>query len=352
MEPRTAYVANGADKLRHTLETLLHRMRATRRGVGKQTTVKMLIALLTLQERYVETRNRLRKNGYERLTCNCKSDRMVLTTQNPPWRVLEDLDYRSRPPQRLWNRNYRLVSRLKGKKSIREINVEHEPNAAWLSPYRITIIPGDDTGVEVQDFRSIQEILPDFKIVVMEIAFDFPIDSVVDVAYVRRHLLSGKMRLPLGTDVNLFHQRWGRAAASKADRVYTKWNTSKLRLELELHARFLRQHKIVDIFDFRRLIEILIPHHIFFAQLRTDKLIERLRRNAVAAREIRNVLHAVKKREDSLWETLQYLRRTVHLKNVRRLLLPISEMNQVVEQGLRTWAAQWPTSATRLGKEK
>jgi hypothetical protein len=266
--------------------------------------------------------------------------------------VLTGLGYRGFTPQRLWNQNYRFVRRLNGSGSIRSINIENEPNAGWLPPFRITIIPSDETGVAVQDLRSILELLPDFRIMLMEVAFDFPVNSVVDVAYVQRHLLSGKMWLPLSTDTNPFHQKWGRAAASKTDRVYTKWNTSKLRLELELHARFLRQHKIADIFDFRRLVEILIPRHIYFSQLDNDKLIERLQRDSATPLEIRNVLDAVKEREDSLWETLRYLRRTVHLKNIRRLLTPIEDVNRVVEQGLRTWAARWPTAPTRLGKRK
>jgi hypothetical protein len=339
-------------KMRDAQETLLRWMNAGRRA-SEQITRKMLLARLTLQERYTDTRKQLRKEGgYERLTCECKLDRVVLTARNLSWRSFRDLGYRDFTPQRLWNQNYRFVRRLKGSGSIRSINIEYEPNAAWLAPFRITIIPRDETGVGVQDLRSILELIPDLKIVLMEIAFDFPIGSVVDVAYVRKHLLSGKMWLPLGTDADPFHQRWGRAASSKTDRVYAKWSTSKLRFELELHARFLRQHRIADIFDFLRLVEILIPRHISFSQLDEGKLIERLQRNGVTPSEIRNVLHAMKEREDSLWETLRYLRRRVHLKNVRRLLVPVSEMNQVVEQGLRTWAAEWPSTPTRLGKKK
>jgi hypothetical protein len=340
----------GSAKSRTALETLLRWVNAGRRA-SERITLNKLRALVTLHERYLEKRVRLHKSGgYERLTCQCKTDRMVLTTRNRPWRVLEDLGYRSRPPQRLWDQSYRSISRFRGTKSIREINVEHQPNAGWLAPYRITILPQDATGIEVQDFQSIQEILPDLKIVLKEIAVDFPLDSIIDTDYVRRHLLSGKMWLRRASNEDKFHQRWGPSGGRMAVRAYAKWEASTMRLELELRAPFLRDKKIKDIFDFQRLAGIILAKkHIWFARIDEKKLVSRLRRNGITREEQREILRQVKTREASLWETLRYLRRTVRVKNVRRVLVPISEMNEVIEQGLRTWAAQWPSAPTRLG---
>ena len=347
----TDHMANKT-KMRLAQEALLRWMN-TGRSVGEKLTIRMLLALLTLQERYVHMRKQLHEDGgYGRLECDCKTDRMVLTTQNRPWRVLEDLGYRSRPPQRLWDQSYRSISRFRGTKSIREINVEHQPNAGWLAPYRITIIPRDATGIEPQDFRSIVEMLPDLKIVLLELALDFPLDSMIDTDYVRRHFLSGKMWLRRTSNENKFHQRWGPSTGRMAVRAYAKWEASTMRLELELHARFLRDKEIMDLFDFRRLAGIILAKkHIWFGQIDEKKLVSRLRRNGITREEQREILRQVKTREASLWETLRYLRRTVHLKNVRRFLVPVSEMNQAVEQGLRKWAAHWPTAPTRLGKK-
>ena len=134
-------------------------------------------------------------------------------------------------------------------------------------------------------------------------------------------------------------------------RAYAKWETSSMRVELELHARFLRAKQIKDIFDFQRLAGILARRHIWFAQIDEKKLAARLRRNGINAQRQREIVQQVKSRESSLWETLRYLRRKVHLKNARRLLVPVSDVNRVVEDGLRTWAAQWPTVPTRVGKK-
>ncbi len=184
-----------ANKKRAAAETLLRMMNASRKGTQRMT-LKTLFALLSLQERYSETRKRLQKEGgYKPLTCECKLDVVILTASHFPFAAFRDLGYRVPAPERLWRQFYGLVTRLKGMKSVREINVQHGPNKPWLAPCRITIIPRDASGVVVQDFQSILELLPDFKIVLMEVAFDFPLDSVVDVDYVRKHFLSGKMNL-------------------------------------------------------------------------------------------------------------------------------------------------------------
>jgi hypothetical protein len=339
-------------KMRMAQEALLRWMN-TGRKVGEQLTIRMLLALLTLQERYVHMRKQLHEHGgYKRLECDCKADRMVLTTRNQPWRVLEDLGHRSRPPQRLWDQSYRSISRMRGTKSIREINVEHEPNAGWLAPYRITIIPGDETGIEVQDFRAILEMLPDLKIVLLEIAADFPMDSMIDTDFVRRHLLSGKMWLRRGSSENKFHQRWGPSTGRMVVRTYAKWAASTMRLELELHARFLRDKEIKDLFDFQRLAGIILAKkHIWFGQIDEKKLMAQLRRNGIGKEEQRQILQQVKTRETSLWEVLRFLRRTTGLKNVRRLLRPLDDVNQVVADAFEKWAAQWQAKPTRLVKK-
>jgi hypothetical protein len=55
-------------KMRAAQETLLRRLNAGGRRLGKQTTVKMLLALLSLHERYLETRVRLhRGSAYTRM---------------------------------------------------------------------------------------------------------------------------------------------------------------------------------------------------------------------------------------------------------------------------------------------
>jgi hypothetical protein len=343
---------NGANKMRHAQEALLRWINAGRKA-GEQLTIRMLLALLTLHERYLEKRLHLHKNGgYERLTCECKTDRMVLTTPNRPWRVLEDLGYRSRPPQRLWDQSYRSISRLRGTKSIRDINVEHQPNAGWLAPYRITIIPRDATGVEPQDFRAIVEVLPDLKIVLLEIALDFPLDSIIDTDYVRRHLLSGKMWLRQASNQNKFHQRWGPSTGRMAVRTYAKWAASTMRVELELHARFLRDKEVKDLFDFQRLAGIILSKkHIWFGQIDEKKLMAQLRRKGIGKEEQRKILQQVETREPSLWEILRFLRRTTGLKNVRRLLRPLDDVNQVIADAIGKWAAQWQANPTRLVKK-
>jgi hypothetical protein len=339
-------------KMGDALETLLRCINAGR-TVSQRITLKMLLALLTLQQRYDEVRRECRKQGRcAGLACKPKADRVVLTATRIPLPALEDAGYRALAPRSLWKRQYGFITRLKGPKSIREIRIEHERNAHWLAPFRITLIPRDESGLLPGDFRMLLELLPDFKLVLVEIAFDFPLDSILDVDFVSRHLLSGKMWLKQAVNQDKYHVKWGAPTGSKAVRAYAKWEVSAMRVELELRAPFLRSRKINDIFDFYRLPAILAKDHIWFTQIDEAKLVARLRRNGMDMEEQRALLQQVKTREGSLWETLKFLRRTLRLTNVRRLLRPLDEINEVVEQGLRTWAAQWPAAPTRLGKKK
>jgi hypothetical protein len=337
-----------ANKKRDAGEALLRKLNASRRGT-QRLTPKMLPALLSLQERYGETRKHLRKEGgYEGLTCECKLDLIILIATQFPFVAFKDLGYRVPAPERLWRQLYGFVTRLKGTKSIRKINIEHGPNKPWLAPFRITIIPRDASGVVVQDFRSILELLLDFRIVLLEVAFDFPLGSVIDVDYVRRHFLSGKMNLPGGTDP--YHQRW--PGASRDIRAYAKWETVKSRLEFALGSRFLRAQEIDDIFDFRGLGEILAPKYISFADLNRAKVLQIVDKSRFTARRKAEIRAALKAREGSLWETLRYLRQNVGLKNTRRYLVPLTQTNDVVKEALKKWAEAWPTGPTRLGRAK
>jgi hypothetical protein len=336
-----------ANKKRAAGETLLRLMNASRKGT-QRLTLKTLFALLSLQERYSETRKRLeKKGGYEQLTCECKLDVVILTASHFPFAAFKDLGYRVPAPEGLWRQRYSFVTRLKGTKSIREINVEHGPNKPWLPPFRITIIPRDASGVVVQDFQSILELLPDFKIVLLEVALDFPLGSLIDVDYVRKHLLSGKMNLPCGTDP--FHQRY--PGASRTIRAYAKWESDKSRWEMALGSRFLRGEEIEDIFDFQHLGEILAPKYVLFARLNRTKVLNVVDKGRFTARRKAEIRAALKAREGSLWETLRYLRQNVGLKNTQRYLIPLTETNDVVKEALKKWAAVWPTAPTRLGKK-
>jgi len=317
-----------------------------RRAAGKKFTAKMRAATITLAAMYESLRDRLReRNEYESLTCVCKIDRVILTTNTLSWKAIFGvLGWRPRRRKRHWRKDYRFSRRIRGTGSIAEVVVEFERTAAWFPHFRITVIPQDDTGLLHHDFQWLLQALPDAEIKVVEVAWDFPNRCVVDLDYVRRFGLFGSTWLRPGS--NPYHDKWGNVG-SKIVRAYVKWGTSQFRVELELHVRLLRQLGINDIFDFRKLRSALFPDHIHFLKLDEMKLVRALRRAGLALAEQRAVRTRVKtKVQRSLWDGLRYLREEVGLKNVQRLLLPVPEMNREVHIALEGLVAQWPRRPT------
>jgi|SRR5579862_811490 len=310
-----------------------------------QPTEKMKAAERTVQYRYREERRDLRRTGnHEQVSCIAKLDRLILTAVAL---VITELckipGYRAVRTKRVWGQLYREVTRIYGTSSIHQVIVESSPNVGWVPKHRITIIPRDASGLLFDDLRFILELIPRFKIVLMEIALDFPISSLIDPWFVRRYALFGTTWLRVGQ--NELHARYGRAKSSKTVRVYVKFEASIFRIELQLQARFLRQHKINHASDFAKLAKILPIHHVYFAALYSAKLQKQLLRSVPSRTRRNEILKAVAARKTSLWATLRYLRRDAKLTNVRRLLTPLVSINNMVTDALVAWAGQWSSRA-------
>ena len=311
-----------------------------------QPTRNMQRAARDLLRRYLAERRDLRRDGnYQPLRCHVKLDRIIITAREVPLQELGRIpNYRARPPRRLWKQLYREVTRVYGTGSIRKIFIESVPNVGWLPKFRITIEPRDETGLLFQDLALILELLPQFKIVLLEIALDFPLDSIVDTSFVRQHLLCGKTWMRAGGTA--LHEKWGTFRSSKVVRSYAKFAILRFRIEFQLNARFLRKHGINHASDFAKLATILPGKHVYFAALEDKKLREHLRRSGLPHKTKTEILKTVAKSRKSLWSTLRLLRQKCHFVNVRRLLSPLPEMNGIVIAALNQWAKQWQTHSS------
>lgn len=347
-----------AEKRRQALETL-DRIRKIQREQYARVPKKVLAARETLVRRYKTMRDQFRKTGeYDPLQCEAKIHRVELTVvifplNAFPWKAFGRLPgARLLDPERLWNQTYGFVRRIRCTGGIREIAVEYQRRSHWADPFRITIIPRHRAGLQFEDLNAVLQFLPNFKFVVIEVAFDFPITSIVDVRFVEEHALFGRS-WPRFVGINPLHDSWGTRKAAKFVRSYARFDTDYHRVELELHSRFLRQHRIDDIQDFPRLVKILVPNHIHFAQLDQRRLIEQLRRNGMDSRKRQNVVEQLQDREeDCLCDLLKYLRRRVLLKNVRRLLNPVDEINRAIREAIDKWARTWPPAPAGSGKKQ
>jgi hypothetical protein len=124
-------------------------------------------------------------------------------------------------------------------------------------------------------------------------------------------------------------------------------NFRALRVELELRSRFLRHYEIRDPYDFRKLVQILLQRHIYFARFNEKKLVARLRGMGRRSRPVWEILDDIRLLEGDVWATLNYLRQELAMKNTRRLLDPL-DTNDVVLDALKKWAAMWPVAPKKL----
>jgi len=96
-----------------------------------------------------------------------------------------------------------------------------------------------------------------------------------------------------------------------------------------------------DIFGIKHLAERLIPKYMFFATLDRTKVAESLKRQGKTAQELSEINRALDARSKSLSESLQYLR-SFGVKNTRRLLSPLDEINSAMAHAVRKWAGTFP----------
>jgi len=308
---------------------------------------KNAAAVEALEVRWTRERQRLDGN-YAPLSCECKFDRVIVTARKVDLDSFRALPgYRFGKLRRLRKKGrYKRAQPIYGTGSIREVVVEYD-RRSWAPANTVTITP-EDTGLAPEDLQLILDLLPDFKFSVLEVAWDFPSGSVMDVTYAKRFLLCGKMWLEPG--LHPFHLKCGSPKGSMSMRWYIKWEIWSCRGELQLQRRFLREKAINHISDFQRLVALLIPGHIFFGRLDRDKLKSKLGRSVSSEQRRKNILDmAEDKSDESLWAALHYLGKKVGLKNSRRdLVVPLYQTNRVIRRALVKLLRTWPKELAGL----
>jgi len=181
----------------------------------------------------------------------------------------------------------------------------------------------------------------------VELATDFGFKTGIDSDRVRRHFISGKSQTRSVRES--FQDSWGSRHSGKFIRSYAKRQIGAHRVEIQLNGRFLRKHGIDTTFDFWKLAELLPGHHLYFAEVNEQKLIQQLRLMHMSGSRVLEVLGKVKHKKWHLCELLKYLRRDVGLKNVRRLVDPLP-INASVRAALKEWASMWPKGPNLLGR--
>jgi hypothetical protein len=164
----------------------------------------------------------------DRSDCRVRLDRIGVTTSG----ISEDLILKSRKFRRVnkhfvWRKYpqqflpYDRVSKFTSRTSICEMHVLTGRQMKRLAQCKITMIARDQTGLQPRDVMAVLDLLPDVRLVMVEIAFDFGFNSGVDGAYVRRHGLFGKSRHSQVASHRCYDS-WGSRKGAKFVRSYYK----------------------------------------------------------------------------------------------------------------------------------
>jgi hypothetical protein len=157
--------------------------------------------------------------------CEVKLDREQLyCVQNPTAALMAVHSFKSLTGHRI-NRPadgrfqaYSRVQWFESRTSGMKFLIESERREAWLPPYRLTLYADDRTGLLPDEVFAVLEVLPDFRLTVMELAVDVH-PGQMNRKFVREHALFGKSRpVPSvnGTDY------WGTRRGTKRVQAYVK----------------------------------------------------------------------------------------------------------------------------------
>lgn len=157
--------------------------------------------------------------------CGVKLDRQQLyCVQNPTAALTAVPGFKSMTGHRInrpadgrfqaYGRVHWFESRTSGMKLL----LECERREAWLPPYRLTLYADDRTGLLPDEVFRVLEVLPDFRMTMLELAFDFARDQV-SRKFVREQVLFGKSR-PVASKAGSDY--WGTRRGNKRVQSYLK----------------------------------------------------------------------------------------------------------------------------------
>jgi hypothetical protein len=203
----------------------MRKMRAAREALQRMRPAKMDAALAALKRR---TGNPGKGQGSGQAPlpgCAVKPDRLQGYCRSNPTAALRGIPgFKSRPSHRIKPpkdgrfQAYGYVHWFESRRSGMKFLIESERREAWLPPYRLTLYADDATGLLPDEVFSVLEVLPDFRMTMLELAFDFAPEQM-NGRFVRNHGLFGKSWPVAPVDSTDY---WGTRRGSKRVQAYDK----------------------------------------------------------------------------------------------------------------------------------
>jgi hypothetical protein len=157
--------------------------------------------------------------------CEVKLDRLQVYCRRNPTTALQGIPgfasksgRRINPPTDGRFQAYGYAHWFESETSSTKFLVESKRREAWLRPYRVTLYADDRTGLLPHEVFSVVEVLPDFRMTVLELAFDFA-PKHADQRFVRNYGLFGKSRPAPPVNETDY---WGTRRGSKRVQAYVK----------------------------------------------------------------------------------------------------------------------------------
>jgi hypothetical protein len=245
------------------------------------------------------------------------------------FRVVRDNYIRQQTTQKAYARVREYLNPLTGTRLF----VQYQPQLPGLPAFKITIIGVDERNLSLREVRQVMLAFPHYRLLLVEVAFDFRPESKIDLEFVRRHALFGKSH-PNFSRMFPTSARYGGRKSHKLVRSYWKEKLNSFRIELELHSSWLRQNNIARLEDLRKLAGSLFPNHIRFVHVDWRRVRRYLSRRGLRVAQI--ILEA-KGRSGSIHDVLAYLRSGAGVTNVHRFLVT-GDANDEIQRSLKKWS--------------
>ncbi len=228
---------------------------------------------------------------------------------------------------------YRRVRRLRNPTTGTQLFIQYIRTRRFLQPLKVTAVANDRTGIGwVELRRVVTAFAEDHHLTLIEVAFDFSLASGVTQDFVRRYGVFGKSRpeqQPRFPNI----VRYGTRRSQRLVRSYFKQSVSALRVELEIHSRWLRGSHDLNRNIFQLHWLALFPNDFYFAGMDWTALSVHLRRRRLPAVRI---LREARERACSLHGLLKYLRGSVGIHNPDRFLRAL-KINREIARAWNHW---------------
>jgi hypothetical protein len=217
-----------------------------------------------------------------------------------------------------------------------KLYIQYEPKLPGLPQFKLTVVPDDRTGLSRKGLRRIVQAFNWHQVLLVELSMDFSPESGIDFDFILRCAKFGKSRLQKSRPY-FRSALYGARHGDKLARCYYKENLNALRIEVQLHSRFLRQQHIAQIQDLPKLPAALFPKHLTFVQLDWDAINTHLSKKRLGTPQIAQKL---RKEATSIHGVMNFLRSQACVRNPHRFLKQIAP-SKAVQELIEEWAADF-----------